>query len=217
MRRTTSMLLMMLLAGILMVAAQEAVINVRASPDLPSDMPVIFVDPIDPFVNPGDNLTISVKIFNLTDCDLYGFGIDLTWDPTILEYVSHELTIPVEDYPDGTLHETVITVADTVNETGGTYESAASSLTPALGFNNPDNNSTVFNMTFSALAQGICTLDIILSDLADENASAIQNTVIDSDVTVIPEFPSVVFLPLLMTAALLMVLIHRRKKFAKTT
>ena len=215
MRRNASILLTVLSASLLISVFNGTLADVRASP-LPSDMPALFVDPVDIVVAPGDNLTISAKIFNLTDSCLYGFGIKLTWDPTILNYTSHTMTTGVETYPDGILHETVMTVANIVNAIGGTYEIAATSMFPAAPFNRTDGNSTIFNMTFNALAFGMCTLNFTLHDLADNNAAPIQHTVYTSDVTVIPEFPSVVILPLLISATLLVALIRRKKHLVKT-
>ena len=216
MRRNASILLTVLLASFAISVFNGALADVRASPDLPSDMPVLFVDPVDIVVAPGDNLTISVVMFNLTDSCLFGFGIILNWDPTILNYTSHIVTIPVETYPDGILHGPVIAIANTVNATGGTYEIAQSSMFPAAPFNRTDGNSTIFNMTFNAITFGMCTLNFTLHDFADNTASSIQHTVYTSDVTVIPEFPSVVILPLLISATLLVALIRRKKHLVKT-
>jgi len=196
-------------------SVQPSFFLVRASPDLASDMPVLFIDPLDPFVAPGDNLTISVKLFNLTNIDLFGFAIGLSWSPTILNYTSHTKTIPVNTYPDGILNDPTLSVLDAVDETLGTY---AIVETTAGGppFNRPGDNSTIFNMTFNAIALGICNLVITTSDLVDATASGVQHHIIDSDVTVIPEFPSMVILPLVMTATLLLVLIQRKKRSTKT-
>ncbi len=203
------------MAGILIVAFHGTIISVRALPDLPSDKPVLFIDPVDPIVAPGEDLIVSVKMFNLTNANLYGFELTLTWDPTILNYSSHIITIPVETYPEGILHSAVMPIANIVDSVGGTYEIAQTSLFPAAGFNRPDGNSTIFNMTFSALGLGFCTLNITHSAFANSTASPIDHTVLYSDVTVIPEFPSVVFLPLLMTAAVLIVLVGKKKQILK--
>lgn len=245
MRRKTSILLTVLLAGFLISAFNGALTNVRASPDLPSDMPVLFVDPVDVVVDLGENLTISVRIFNLTDSyyatnqtwnpgeplgppgslynyslgNLYGLAIAFSWDPTILNYTSHKVAIPVETYPDGILHQSTLVLANDVDATSGTYVISASSLKPALPFNCPNCNSTVFNMTFNAIGQGICNLNITISSLAEDRAPypiGIPHWVIRSDVTVIPEFPSAAILPLFITAALLVVLIRRKRHLIKT-
>lgn len=246
MRRNASTLLTVLLASLLISVYNGALADVRASPDLPSDMPVLFVDPVDVIVAPGDNLTISVKIFNLTDSyyatnqtwnpgeslgppgslynyslgNLYGLGIILSWDPTILDYTQRSVAIPVETHPDGVLHETTFLLKNEVNETSGTYELSATSFLPASSFNSPNSNSTVFNMTFNAIGLGICPLNITLSSLAElptgDFPIGIPHWVIRSDVTVIPEFPSVVILPLFITATLLVVLFHRKRHLIKT-
>jgi len=208
---------MMLLTGLMISMLSGVLTEVQASTEFATDMPVLFIYPLDPFVAPGDNLTVSVKIFNLTDSDLVGLDIILSWDPTILNYTSHTKTIPSNTTPGGILYAPTLSLVNDVDEDIGTYQVAEATL-GGPPFNRPDDNSTVFNITFNAIALGICNLTITASDLAcfGSPGCAIQHQIIDSDVTVIPEFPSVVILPLLISATLLVALIRRKKHLVKT-
>ena len=80
----------------------------------------------------GTTFNVSVRIFNLTNQfystgtvwspgedlgpysqfgpynyslgNMYGFNIQLRWDPTVLTYVRRLVHTPVEDHPDGALY-----------------------------------------------------------------------------------------------------------------
>lgn len=134
----------------------------------PINGPTVFVDPPSVNVNPGDYVTVTVKVFNLTDAtipdrewplyeiplgNLWSFHLVFTWDPSILEYVSHTVTIPVETYLDGILHQPVVELIDSVNSTAGTYELIYSSMWPAEPFNNPNATNKIFNMTFKVIGE----------------------------------------------------------------
>lgn len=137
------------------------------------EKPLLYVDP--PTIKdipPSENFTVSLKIANITD--FYGFGITFSWDPAILDYVSHTLTVPVEDYPDGILHESVIIVRNEVNATAGTYQVAASSMYPAPSFN---GSGTIFEITFHVKTVGRCLLKIDEHELSDSKASPIEHEV----------------------------------------
>lgn len=183
-----------LLAGITMFPTKP----VQAETTLPNDMPVIFVDPQNATANPGDTITISVKIFNISNTihlagasppdpeiwswgeplppadpngrfnyslgNLYGLDIQFSWDSNILEYVNHTVKTPVETYPDGILHEPILEVQDIVDPDLGTY-SLARSTWQGLAFNKPDDNATVFEMTFNVAKIGRAYLNITSSDL----------------------------------------------------
>jgi len=58
MRKKTSILLMMLLAGLMISMLSGVLTEVQAATEFATDMPVLFIDPLDPFVAPGDNLTV---------------------------------------------------------------------------------------------------------------------------------------------------------------
>jgi hypothetical protein len=166
---------------------------VRAS-DLPSDMPVVFVDPLNVTAAVGDTFTVSVRVFNLsenfygtdetwTDGEplpppsgtplynyslgyLYGFDIRINWNPTILEYVSHIVMVPVEEHADGILHEPTVGLMDAVDTDAGTYQLAQTSIPPAADFNAAGANATVFAMTFSVKKEGECGINFTNVDLA---------------------------------------------------
>lgn len=182
--------------------------DVEASSTLPSDMPVVFVDPSNVTAGVSESFTVTVKIFNLsgnfrvTDDPwvlgeplpppggrynyslgyLYALDVRLSWDPAILEYVSRKVTIPVESYPGGVLHRPTMPVFDTVDPDAGTYRLGRSSYAPAKGFNAPNANATVFTMTFNVKKQGRCALTL-------------YNTQLPTDIiglwggTVMPEVP----------------------------
>ena len=120
----------------------------------------------------GETFTIEVKVANVTG--LYGVDIRFSWDPTILEYISHTPKIPVEDYSDGILYEPAIKIKDEVD--GGTYWLAYACLHPAPSFN---GTGIAFNMTFTVSEMSACTLDIYRADLPDKSGDPMSREVID--------------------------------------
>lgn len=98
--------------------------------------------------------------------NLYSLDIQFSWDPTLLEYVSHTVKSPVEDYPNGILHAPVWRVIDEVKTTARTYRIAETSLALAEAFNSPNANATVFNMTFNVKKVGAYVLSLDAVELA---------------------------------------------------
>jgi len=203
------------------------------------DMPNVFIDPAIIDVDPGDEIMIAVKIFNLTDNiyssnetwelgedlpppgvqynhslgNLYGFDIQLAWDTTILNYTSHQVLVPVETHSEGVLHSPQLQLKDEVNTTAGTGWFAYSSMNPALPFNEPDN-ATVLTMNFTVLANSPHSMfNITDSKLAvwpDIDAQQkVPHWVSEADI--IPEFPSLMILPLFMITTILVAILLKRK------
>ena len=172
--------------------------------ELPTQYPLVYVCPELVTANVGDYFTVSVVVYNLTDAyapdpdnplttvplgNLYGFDIQFSWDPTIIQYVNHTVTVTVEDYPDpvppspypGVLHEPIIEVENLVNETGnipGAVDPrvrawfAYASMSPAEPY--PiSGNGTLFTMTFKVLKKGESPLEIVDCTLADKDAKSI--------------------------------------------
>lgn len=166
--------------------------DVKAAATLDNDMPVVFIDPLNVTANPGETFTIAMTIFNLSNNhhlaseqwapgdplppadsrfnyslgNLYALDIQFSWDPTLLDYVSHTVKIPVEEYADGVLHEPIFDFMDYVNNVDGTYWLAKSSSIPAVAFNAPNANVTVFEMTFNVKKIGKGVFNITTSKLA---------------------------------------------------
>jgi hypothetical protein len=193
-KRTAKLLiatLILLELGIIVIATlPPRMTTVKAA--LETDMPVVFVDPLNVTADVGESFTISVKVFNLSGDfyttdeawsegdplppllpnywrynlslgNLYALTLRLKWDPTILEYVSHTVMVPVEDHADGILHEPIIAASDTVDPVAGTYWLSRSSQAPAPAFNARDANATAFTMTFTVKKAGKC--DISFTDV----------------------------------------------------
>lgn len=99
-------------------------------------------------VNVGDVFTVTVAVSGLSDENLYGFDIELKWDTDVLEYVAHEVKVPVETYPEGVLHQPVIEIMDEVDTSAGTYWLAYASLLPAEPFN---GDGVFFTISFVLL------------------------------------------------------------------
>lgn len=125
-------------------------------------------------VPPSENFTISI---NITDVNLlYGLDLVFRWDPSVLDYVSHVTKIPVEDYPDGVLHEPVLKVKDEVNTTLGEIWIAYASMSPAPPFN---GSGIAVEITFQVKDWGISDLNIFASDLADTEGKPISHETCD--------------------------------------
>jgi hypothetical protein len=141
-------------------------------------LPVVRVVPsdvTDPSLAPASNVSVKVEIFNITG--LFGLEIELHWNASLLNYTSHIVKIPVETYPEGVLHNPVLTVKNEVNGTAGTYLAVYASLggtTPSF-----NGTGTVFEMNFTVLEYGACPLHIALSSLSNRKGQAIAHSVED--------------------------------------
>ena len=139
----------------------------------------------------GDTITIALVAFNLTDniipcprdslvnCplgNLEGFDVQISWDPTILKYVDHTVTVPVEDYPypedctpspyAGILHADAFELKNVVDESAsipdsepGTMAWFAYAILPGAPVFN--GNGTFFTMTFNVTKSGSCVLKLM--------------------------------------------------------
>lgn len=143
--RLTAPLLIIVLIGMLVLVSDVA--SGTLEEEFPTNMPLIYLEPEDVIAFPGENLTISVQLFNLTSNfyqtntiwdwrtrpdlgpwsnypkynyslgNLVGFDVQLGWNITMLKFKSSITKIPVETYPDGVLHEPAQVLRDWVNET----------------------------------------------------------------------------------------------------
>lgn len=142
---------------------------------LPNDMPVVYVDPEQTFAANGTTFTVGVKVYNLTNTfyqtdeewhpneeleppggtrynyslgNMWGFDVTLTWNPEALEYVTHSVRTPIEDYPEGVLHGPILEMQDEINSTAGRYRVQNTEYPYVLGFNCPNTSATIFTITF---------------------------------------------------------------------
>jgi hypothetical protein len=101
----------------------------------------------------GETFTVACVVEDAGN--LSGFDVQIAWDTTYLNYVTHTLTAPVETYNTpqtpspyaGIIHSPPLPLQDTVDAVAGTYWAAFATL-GGPGF---DGDGTVFIMTFSVL------------------------------------------------------------------
>jgi hypothetical protein len=142
-------------------------------------LPAIRVLPTSIQTQEGLTFTVSVRITN--PVDLYAFDFKMSWNTSILDYVSHAVYIPVDTYSWGVLNSPVTIYKNQVNLTEGTYWINATSKGSAAAFN---RDGTVFNMTFYAKAVGTCPLRVFNSSFEDHNGNPINHLVWSSTVEV---------------------------------
>jgi len=187
-------MLTLLLIGILAYAPQ-LVNSLSIEAELPTDWPSVYFTNgtansyDESFIgNIGDTITIALVVSNLTDSiytdpdnplvtyplgNLKGFDVQMSWDSSILRYVTHTVTVSVEDYPDpvspspyaGILRDDTIKLKDVVNEDGniplaepGTMAWFAYATMPGAPVFN--GNGTFFTMTFNVINEGYCSLNL---------------------------------------------------------
>ena len=220
--------------------------------EFPTNMPLIYIEPSNITAVPGENFTISVKLFNLTNNfyqtdtkwnastqpsdlgpwsddpdynyslgNLIGLSFQLGWNTTMLKIKSRFTKVPVEEYPDGVLHEPASVFMDWVNETHGfpwpqpaesRYWGGGISFSKQ-GFN---GNGTVSELTFEVLKAGSTSINITRSQLSTPLGEPIPHRYASCQINspeMIPEYPSLIILPLSMTLTLLAVMVRRRKHF----
>jgi hypothetical protein len=194
-RRTLSVIAFLMLSMVSMIDSIRLYVTPAKAVQLPyPGYPFVGVYPYNETCTVNETFTISVIAYNLTNNqvqdphgmsmiplgNLYGFDLELTWDPTVIHCLNHTVTTPVESYSTpilpspyaGILHgcgpgnTTVLKVEDVVNETGNIPGAATSSVTawfsyvsefPAPVFN---GNGTIATLTFKVLKKGQSQLKI---------------------------------------------------------
>lgn len=144
------------------------------------ELPAIRVKPQLTQTYEGLTFTVSAEITDPED--LFRLDFKMRWNATLLEYLSHDVYMPVETYWWGVLHDPVQITKNEVNETAGTYwiAAASSSYTPT------DRDGIVFNMTFQAKASGTCNVEILSSNLTDRDGHPITHKVVNGTVEIAP-------------------------------
>ena len=169
------------------------------------EYPFVYVYPSLVEADVNDTFTIAVVVENLRDemaydpdtgkediplGNLYGFDIQLGWNPSVIQYVNHTVTVPYEDYDSpipprnftGVLHKppNPIMIKDVVDETGlenateGTlYWVVYASIHEAEPYN---GNGTFFTMTFKVVKRGESPIRLTYVDLGDKNGDKIGKT-----------------------------------------
>ncbi len=169
----------------------------------------------------GETFTVNIKITNVQN--LAGIDISLYWDTHVLSLMNAVLNLGVEAHPDGILHgnrlnynfDTVVPGEIYVQEEKlqGSYNIVAQSIgqsTPAFS-----GSGTVATLTFNVTTTGPAGLSLE-SELADkppagENANLIEHQkVVDTVTAVIPEFPSLVIILLVIVLSTSTLLLSRK-------
>jgi len=118
----------------------------------------------------GEVFNVTVGINELVNYELYGFDIMLRWDVSSLEYIKHEVKVPVEVYSDGVLHEPFLEVRNEIDEINGTCWIAYASMWPAKAFK---GEGIFFTITFKIIKESDSKLVLDHVFLADCNGEAI--------------------------------------------
>jgi hypothetical protein len=117
--------------------------------------PAVCVNPPTTEVQAGQTFTVEINITDIEE--LWKLDIQMNWNTTILDYVSHEVKIPVENYVGGVLHMPATINQNKVNQTTGTYQVVARSESESYPFT---GSGTVFEMTFQTKANGTDVLKL---------------------------------------------------------
>lgn len=118
----------------------------------------------------GETFTVTVGVSGLSGKNLYGFDIYFTWNINALQYVSHEVKVPVETCSDGILHQPIIEVMKNLDTSAGTLWLAYASMLPAQPFN---ENGVIFTITFVLLEPTDNPYAIEHAILANSNGNVI--------------------------------------------
>jgi hypothetical protein len=166
-----SLILLWATIGVVTVRSEVTPKNVLPSQDS-SQYPTVQVTPDSVAgVSVGETLSVTVSVSGLAGNNLYGFDINFTWDTSVLQYISHDVEVPVETCPGGVLHQPVVEVVDQLNESAGTYWLAYASILPAEPFN---GDGVFFTVNFVLLqASSSCPYTLQHVILADSSGNTI--------------------------------------------
>jgi len=144
-------------------------------------MPAVCVNPKVIEVQAGLTFTVDFNITNIED--LYSLDIKIGWNATLMDYVNHTITIPVEQNPGGILYMPASITKNKLNQTAGTYQIAAKSVEAASPFT---GSGTVFRMIFEAKTNSSSFLQILSTELTDRYLQPLPHIILNGIVNIAP-------------------------------
>ncbi len=152
-----------------------------------------------------DTLVINITISNVQN--LYGVDVSLSWNPAVLQIKNAESRLGIS-----VLYNPVNTVEQAVSQETGEYHLVAHSQSPADSFNGSGTIATLtFNVTRSGHSDLTLQSELANHPLPEEVAEAIDHEDISGSVdAVIPEFPEIAVVALLLVVATVAFLFFKR-------
>jgi PKD repeat protein len=141
------------------------------------DPAVVYVSPQTTNIMVGDTFSVDVNVADVAD--LTGIELLLRWDNTLVEYISHSMTMPVETYPGGILHGPILVAVNEASQSQGYVHIAiAGTGMPFTG------SGKALTITFKCINAGesILNFDSGISGLYDSIANIIPCTFIDGQI-----------------------------------
>jgi hypothetical protein len=160
----------------------------------------------------GETITINITLSNVQN--LYGLDVTLLWDPSALTVKNVDILLGVESHSDGVLHEApsadIFVQENDTDQENGVYHLVATSVAPAPSFS---GSGSIAILSFNVSSIGHSEL-ILKTELADYNPSG-SNLIDHTDVSgavdsVIPEFPSVIAISLILILVTISAVFYRR-------
>lgn len=161
----------------------------------------------------GEVITVNITINNVQN--LYAMDITLEWNKDVLQILHNQSFIG--DETKGVLHSPTIIVADEASQEIGKYTLVATSQNPADSFN---GSGTIAQLVFNVTSIGHSAL-ALQSELADfplpeQTSESIIHTNINGSIdAVIPEFPVITILIVVVIAITTGMLISKKAYLKK--
>ena len=168
-------------------------------PSVHAQLPILSLSPSEITIPaPGENFTVAINVTDVTD--MRGFSFKLDYNTTVLDAtIVSSTSISADTTKWLPVDQSLVFHWDappTINDTIGRVWIAAWGFTAFTG------NGSVLTINFTATATGNSSLHLYETELLDLFADPIDHTALDGEVMVIPEFPTVLLLPILMMATL---------------
>jgi len=145
-----------------------------------SEETLVYFDPPEILdLPPCTEFMVALKIANVTN--LFGFDIQIKWDPSIIGYVSHIVKVPVEEYPDGVLHEPYMKLKDAIDEDDAIPGAEPGTMLwisySSMGVTSTFNGTGIaVEITFHVEGVGKCWIEIVSSMLSNDIPSPISHS-----------------------------------------
>jgi len=162
----------------------------------------------------GETFSVNITISNVQN--LFAVDVALSWNVSVLQVLNVDLRLSIESHPDGILHENlpdypIEIIENSLSSETGEYHIAATSVGPVSSFSGSGNVAIIsFNVT--NLGQAGFGLE---SELADKpvsgEANFIEHTQSIGNVSIIPEFASIIAVGLLLVFATSVVVFSKKR------